>query len=171
MTTTKTTTRRKKATPATTPGTMPATHTTVIISDICKAENVTEQAFRLALMDIRPDDFDTIKAIPQTQAEQVLATLTSAVKELPSQATTPQLPETQTQQAIQPAPETAQKTEDEPQNTAIVGSRVNSPVAPQQATTGATVPTALVEAIAVANCKHPEIKLQTRHFGNHNNCK
>ncbi|MEA5551668.1 hypothetical protein VB713_11875 [Anabaena cylindrica UHCC 0172] len=151
MATTTRTTRTRKKTPPAPVEPMPATHTEVSISEVCKAENVTEQAFRLALMDIRADDFDTIKSIPTTQSEQVLATLASAVKELPSQATTPQIAKTSTPQELQPAPETAPKTEDQHQNSDIVASSQNSQI--KQASkpaNGLNIPSALDELIAAA---------------------
>ncbi|MBD2571373.1 hypothetical protein [Anabaena lutea] len=152
MTTTKATTTRRKKTPATTPETMPATHTTVTIIDICKAENVTEQAFRLALMDIRPDDFDSIKSIPTTQSEQVLAALTATSKALPAPTvptdTTLETAETSTPQALQTAPETAPNMGDQPQNSDIVASVPGSQVAaPQQPKNQSPIPTALDELI------------------------
>lgn len=143
-----TTTRRKKTT-VTAGETMPATHTTVTISDICKAENVTEQAFRFALSELRPDDFDTVKAIPEAQKDMVLATLASAAKVLPSQDTTPQLPESPTPQAIQTAPETAQNQPQKQQNSDIVASTSKAPVTQGQAPK-TNLPTALDELIASA---------------------
>jgi DNA-directed RNA polymerase subunit H (RpoH/RPB5) len=155
MTTTKTTTTRRRKTPVATPEPMPLTHELVSISDTCKAESVTEQAFRLALMDIRPDDFDTIKSIPQTQSEQVLATLTATKPALPAPTsptdTTPETAETSTPQALQPALETAPNMGDQPQNSDIVASSQNSQVAaPGQPKNQSLIPTALDELIASA---------------------
>jgi len=65
--------------------------TTLKIIDICKAENLTEQAFRLALAQIRPDDFDTIKELSPEEVEQVLATINP-----------PKIAETRTPQGTQP---------------------------------------------------------------------
>jgi len=56
------------------PAPKPAT-TTLKILDICKAENLTEQAFRLALAQIRPNDFDSTKEVSTEEAEQVLASI------------------------------------------------------------------------------------------------
>jgi len=96
------------------PAPKPAT-TTLKIIDICKAENLTEQAFRLALAQIRPDDFDTIKELSPVEIEQVLATINPPkIAETPTpqalDATeadsnteeTSEIPETDAQQALQP---------------------------------------------------------------------
>ncbi|AFZ61435.1 hypothetical protein H6G54_28505 [Anabaena cylindrica FACHB-243] len=151
--TTKTTTTRRKKTPIAPVEPMPATHTEASISEVCKAESVTEQAFRLALAEIRPDDFDSIKAIPTTQSEQVLATLTATSKALPSHAvptdTTLETAESTTPQVLQPAPETAPKTEDQPQNSDIVASGGNSQInQSNQPANGTALTTALDEIIA-----------------------
>ncbi|MGM3305747.1 hypothetical protein ACSQ6I_07085 [Anabaena sp. WFMT] len=147
-----TTTRRKK-TPVATPETMPATHELVSISDICKAENITEQAFRLALMDVRPDDFDSIKAIPTTQSEQVLATIQATSKALSAHTvptdTTPQLLESRATQALEPAQETAPNIGDQPQNSDIVASGSNSQInQASQPANGTALTTALDEILA-----------------------
>jgi len=91
---------------------------TINIADYCKAQNLSEQSFRLVLENIRPDDFDSVKLIPQSDIDYVLATLTatnnalSTAESLATQAlepvnadsTTPKSPqnlETQAQQGIE----------------------------------------------------------------------
>ncbi len=120
--------RPRKTTPATetataAPGLEPMTPNEIInISDYCKAQNLSEQSFRLILENIRPDDFDSVKHIPQSDVEYVLATLTAtlpatnnalSIAESPAtqpielieaDSTTPkstQSPETQAQQGIE----------------------------------------------------------------------
>jgi len=65
--------------------------TTLSIIDICNAQNLTEQAFRLALAQIRPDDFDSTKEVSSEEAESVLASINP-----------PKIAETRTPQGIQP---------------------------------------------------------------------
>jgi|GEM_PF-1208754 len=120
--------RPRKTTPATetataAPGLKPMTsNETINISDYCKAQNLSEQSFRLILENIRPDDFDSVKHIPQSDVDYVLATLTAtlpatnnplSIAESPAtqpmelinaDSTTPkstQSPETQAQQGIE----------------------------------------------------------------------
>ncbi|MBD2667383.1 hypothetical protein [Richelia sinica] len=132
------TTRRRKTTSATT-GLIP-------ITDICKAESVTEQAFRLALMEIRPDDFDTVKAIAEAQKDMVIATLQATSKALPQ---TSQNPENLSQQELQPAQGTATEQPQKPQNSDIVASTPSVPTSqPQQSANGPNLPAALDELIA-----------------------
>lgn len=55
---------RKKTTTA-------PTEDTVSIHDACLRYMTTEQALRLALSDIRPDDFDTVKAVSEADLEAI----------------------------------------------------------------------------------------------------
>jgi hypothetical protein len=138
-----TTTRRKKTTlPAV--DDMPQTFETIAISDICTQNGLSEQTFRLALMEFQPDDFDSVRAIPVTVAEGVLATIQATSKALPE---TTQNPETVSPQELQPSLETATEQPQKPQNSSIATS---SPKAISSPATGATVPTALTEFIAKA---------------------
>ena len=66
---------RKSTTPTT--ATIMNTNETVNISDYCKAQSLSEQSFRLVLENIRPDDFDAVKSVPQSDIDYVVATLTS----------------------------------------------------------------------------------------------
>jgi len=49
------------------------------IAEFCKAQNLSEQSFRLVLENIRPDDFDSVKHIPQPDLDYVLATITATL--------------------------------------------------------------------------------------------
>ena len=136
-----TTTRRKKTTlPAV--DDMPQTFETLAISDICTQNGLSEQTFRLALMDFQPDDFDSVRAIPVTVAEQVLATIQAASKALPQ---TTQNPETLTTEALQPATAPAADEPQKPQNSGMVASGSNALNKPA---TGSQVPIALSEFIS-----------------------
>ncbi|MTJ10691.1 hypothetical protein [Anabaena sp. UHCC 0204] len=142
-----TTTRRKK-TPQPTPDVMPQTFETIAISDVCAQNELSEQTFRLALMDFQPDDFDTVRAIPVTVAEQVLATITATSKALPA-TEQPQLEaqtttENQTERAIQASQETAAEQPQNQQNSSIATS---TPKVISSPATGANIPTALEELI------------------------
>jgi len=105
------------------PGLKPMnTNETINISDYCKAQNLSEQSFRLVLENIRPDDFDSVKLISQSDVEYVLATFaatlpatnnalptaeSSAIQPIElinADSTTPnstQSPETQAQQGVE----------------------------------------------------------------------
>jgi len=48
---------------------IPATE--ISIADVVEQLGITEQALRLALIDIRPDDFDTTKTLPLLDFEAV----------------------------------------------------------------------------------------------------
>ncbi len=135
-------TRTRKTTKTTTPDVMPQTFETIAISDICTQNGLSEQTFRLALMEFQPDDFDSVKAIPVTVAEQVLATITATSKALPQNLETP---ENLTPQELQPSQEAATEQPQKPQNSSIVG---NAPKSISLTTTGASTPTALSEFIA-----------------------
>ena len=136
-----TTTRRKKTTlPAV--DDMPQTFETLAISDICTQNGLSEQTFRLALMEFQPDDFDSVKAIPVTVAEQVLATITATSKALPQNIETP---ENITSQELQPSQEAATEQPQKPQNSSMVAS---SPKAISTSATGSQVPNALADYIS-----------------------
>ncbi|CAM6002151.1 unnamed protein product [Sphagnum balticum] len=89
---------RKSTTPVTTVTTM-TTNESVNIADYCKAENLSEQQFRLVLENIRPDDFDTVKSLPQSDIDYVVATLTQATLSAPNNSH--QIARSQTEQAIE----------------------------------------------------------------------
>jgi hypothetical protein len=89
---------RKSTTPTTV--TIMNTNETVNISDYCKTHQLSEQAFRLALGDIRPDDFDSVKAVPSSEASAVHAALKQAT--LPAPNNSHQIAGNHTEQAIEP---------------------------------------------------------------------
>jgi len=145
-----TTTRRKKTTlPAV--DDMPQTFETIAISDVCTQNGLSEQTFRLALMEFQPDDFDSVRAIPVTVATQVLATIQATSKALPQNLETP---ENLTPQGIQPAQKTAQNIGDSTSQNSPVGSKIATTQSGQGmetshkiGSTKGTVPTALQELI------------------------
>ena len=116
------------------------TFQSIAIAQICNENKIPEQAFRLALMDFMPDDFDSVSDIPLTIAEQTLATLT-ATKALPQ---TQEIAENPTTEPLQPSQETAPHQPQQPQKTNIVAS---SSKTISNAAAAAAVPTALEELI------------------------
>ena len=72
------------------------TQDTVSIHDACLRYMTTEQSLRLALSHVRPDDFDTVKAVSEADLEAIASHFQ------------PQLPETSPQQEIEPATEQQQ---------------------------------------------------------------
>jgi len=79
------------------------TEDTVSIHDACLKYMTTEQSLRLALSHIRPDDFDTVKAISELDLEAIASHFQ------------PQLPENSPQQEIESATEQPQNTLSLPQ--------------------------------------------------------
>ncbi|CAM5999215.1 unnamed protein product [Sphagnum balticum] len=113
--------RQRKTTPAApiAPGLEPMTpNETINIADYCKAQNLSEQSFRLVLENIRPDDFDSIKLIPQPDLDYVLATLTAT---LPATNNPLPIAESPAIQALEPnnadstTPKSTQSPETQPQ--------------------------------------------------------
>lgn len=81
---------------------------TVSIHDACLRYMTTEQSLRLALSHVRPDDFDTVKAVSELDLEAIASYFQP---ELPTVASTSELPENSqnlTQQTSEPATEQAQ---------------------------------------------------------------
>lgn len=122
--------------------TTPATDSnTITVADAATQLKTTEQALRLALIDIRPDDFDTVKALPTLDFEAVAKKLEQQQQpQLPAHSENLESSETATQQATDPATS-------EPQNAPIV------PQASQQQLTNPQSPTpnnglSLVEMVA-----------------------
>jgi hypothetical protein len=96
-------------------------------------------------MEFQPDDFDSVRAIPVTVAQQVSSTIQATSKALPQNLETP---ETVTPQELQTAPPLATEHPQKPQNSGMVASGNSSQVsAPGQTATGANIPTALEELI------------------------
>jgi hypothetical protein len=136
-------TRTRKTTKTTTPDVMPQTFETIAISDVCAQNGLSEQSFRLTLMEFQPDDFDSVRAIPVTVAEQVLATIQSTQPALEPSATTENL----TTQELQPTTETATEQPQKPQNSSIVGNAPKAISGPGQPANGSNIPSALAELI------------------------
>jgi DNA mismatch repair ATPase MutL len=76
---------------------------TVSIHDACLKYMTTEQGLRLALSHVRPDDFDTVKVISESDLQAIASDFQ------------PQLPETFPQQEIEPTTEQQQNTLSLPQ--------------------------------------------------------
>jgi hypothetical protein len=93
----------------------PATDINMItVADAVTQLRTTEQALRLALIDIRPDDFDTVKALPMLDFEAVTKKLLE--QQQPQLSPSADVvggvggnPETTTQQALEPTTEQPQK--------------------------------------------------------------
>lgn len=87
---------------------------TISISDACQQLEISEQSFRLALQPIRPDDFDSVHAIAQSEYEAIAETiqrkaLTSTPQPEPQPEVTPEpqpTPAPLAQQPQQPTPPT-----------------------------------------------------------------
>lgn len=81
---------------------------TVSIHDAARKYMTTEQSLRLALSYVRPDDFDTVKAVSEADLEAIASHFQP---ELPVVASTSELPENSqnlTQQTSEPATEQPQ---------------------------------------------------------------
>lgn len=81
---------------------------TVSIHDACLRYMTTEQSLRLALSHVRPDDFDTVKAVSELDLEAIASYFQP---ELPTVASTSELPENSqnlTQQTSEPVTEQPQ---------------------------------------------------------------
>lgn len=106
---------------------------TISISDACKQLEVSEQAFRLALQPIRPDDFDSIHALALPEYEAVVEIIQrKALASAPQHQPEPQI-ESETQLQPEPQPQ-AEQTQPEPQS-----QQSAAPLAPQQSTPPAPV--------------------------------
>ena len=79
---------------------------TVSIHDACLKYMTTEQGLRLALSHIRPDDFDTVKAVSEADLEAIASHFQPKLPTVASN--TLELPETSPQQTSEPAPEQSQ---------------------------------------------------------------
>ncbi|MBD2415942.1 hypothetical protein FACHB389_30190 [Nostoc calcicola FACHB-389] len=95
---------------------------TVSIHDACLKYMTTEQGLRLALSHVRPDDFDTVKAITEADLEAIAPYFSP---KLPAHSENLETLETPTQQGTEP-------TIEQPQNAPIV------PQSPQQHLTSPT---------------------------------
>jgi len=95
---------------------------TISIHDACLKYMTTEQSLRLALSHIRPDDFDTVKAVSEADLEAIASHFQ------------PQLPETSPQQEIEPATEQPQNTLSLPQQERHLTAPTQSPIPNAQLT-------------------------------------
>ncbi|OYE00362.1 hypothetical protein [Nostoc sp. 'Peltigera membranacea cyanobiont' 232] len=95
---------------------------TVSIHDACLRYMTTEQSLRLALSHVRPDDFDTVKAVSEADLEAIASHFQ------------PQLPETSPQQTSEPAPEQSQNALSLPQQQQHLTSATQSPIPNAQLT-------------------------------------
>jgi hypothetical protein len=103
---------------------------TITVASAVEQLQTTEQAVRLALIDIRPDDFDTVKALPLLDFEAVAAKLSATSQ--PQLLATPQNPETSAQQDLEPTTEQPQSALCAPQQQQRLTSPTQSPQAPGQ---------------------------------------
>lgn len=100
-----------------------ATADTVSIQDACLKYMTTEQSLRLALSNIRPDDFDTVKAVSEADLEAIASHFQPKnTLELPETL------ETSPQQTSNPATE-------QPQSTLSVSQQQQHLTAPSQSPT------------------------------------
>lgn len=119
---------RKKVT-----STMP-TEDTVSIHDACLRYMTTEQSLRLALSHIRPDDFDTVKAVSELDLEAIAPYFQPKQPQLPE---TPQNIETPIQQASEPATEQQQNALSLPQEQQHLAAATPYPLPKQSCPTDA----------------------------------
>ena len=85
---------------------------TVSIHDACLKYMTTEQSLRLALSHVRPDDFDTVKAVSEADLEAIASHFQP---KLPEVASSTENLETSPQETSEPAPEKQQNTLSLPQ--------------------------------------------------------
>lgn len=98
------------------------TQDTVSIHDACLRYMTTEQSLRLALSHVRPDDFDTVKAVSEADLEAIASHFQ------------PKLPETSPQQEIESATEKPQNTLSLPQQERHLTAPTQSPIPNAQLT-------------------------------------
>ncbi|MHC5915877.1 MAG: hypothetical protein ACYTXE_33880 [Nostoc sp.] len=98
------------------------TENTVSIHDAARKYMTTEQSLRLALSHVRPDDFDTVKAVSELDLEAIASHFQ------------PQLPENSPQQEIEPATEQSQNALSLPQQQQHLTAPTQSPIPNAQLT-------------------------------------
>jgi hypothetical protein len=113
------------------------------IADFCSSQGISEQIFRLELMQ-HCDNADSLKFISPDVASSVAISLTTTQPALPQ---TTQEPENLTPQSFEPSQETASEQPQKPQNSSIATS---TPKAISSPATGANIPTALTEFVSKA---------------------
>ncbi|WP_094350811.1 hypothetical protein [Nostoc sp. 'Peltigera membranacea cyanobiont' 210A] len=108
---------------------------TVSIHDGCLKYMTTEQSLRLALSHVRPDDFDTVKAVSEADLEAIashfqpqLSTVASNTSELPENS------KTLSEELPEPATEQPQNTLSQPQQHQQLASPAQFPISNGQLT-------------------------------------
>ncbi|MBE8968691.1 hypothetical protein IQ277_21455 [Nostocales cyanobacterium LEGE 12452] len=95
---------------------------TVSIHDACLKYMTTEQGLRLALSHVRPDDFDTVKAVSELDLEAIASHFQPK-----NTLELPEIPETSPQQTSEPATEQPQNALSVPQQQQHLTSATQSP--------------------------------------------
>lgn len=92
------------------------TEDTVSIHDACLKYMTTEQSLRLALSHVRPDDFDTVKAVSEADLEAIASHFQPKLPEVASNTSeSPENLQNFTQETSEPAPEQPKTTLSLPQ--------------------------------------------------------
>ncbi|MEY3255711.1 MAG: hypothetical protein RLZZ29_842 [Cyanobacteriota bacterium] len=115
----------------------------VNIADFCTSQGISEQIFRLELMQF-VDNADSVKSVNFDVASQVASTIQNLKPALPQIVDQVEIPETIAPQELQPATETPSEVPQSPQNSSLVG---NTPKAISSPATGANIPSLLDELI------------------------
>ncbi|MHC5854916.1 hypothetical protein [Nostoc sp.] len=105
---------------------------TISIHDACLKYMTTEQSLRLALSHIRPDDFDTVKAVSEADLEAIASHFQPQLPEVASN--TLELPETSPQETLEPASEQSQNALSLPQQQQHLAAPTQSPIPNTQLT-------------------------------------
>ncbi|HYW17748.1 MAG TPA: hypothetical protein VE956_00455 [Nodularia sp. (in: cyanobacteria)] len=105
---------------------------TINIHDACLKYMTTEQSLRLALSHVRPDDFDTVKAVSEADLEAIASHFQAKLPTVASNIL--ELPETSPQQTSEPAPEQSQNALSLPQQHQHLTSATQSPIPNAQLT-------------------------------------
>ena len=84
------------------------TQDTVSIHDACLRYMTTEQSLRLALSHVRPDDFDTVKAVSELDLEAIASYFQPELPVVASTSESPENSQNLTQQTSEPATEQPQ---------------------------------------------------------------
>jgi hypothetical protein len=115
----------------------------VNISDFCQSQGISEQIFRLELMQ-HCDDADSTKTCAFDLATSVASTIQNSQPALPQNLEIQEIPENLTPQELQPSQELASEEPQSPQNSSLVG---NAPKSLSTPPAGSQIPTALTEFI------------------------
>lgn len=110
---------------------------TVSIHDGCLKYMTTEQSLRLALSHVRPDDFDTVKAVSEADLEAIASHFQPQLTDADVANNTSELPEkseTFTEQSSEAATEQPQKTLSLPQQQQQLASPAQFPISNGQLT-------------------------------------